>query len=310
MEHPGSRCPPEAGLCWRGWWASRVGSERQDSTRGAPCALAEGKAGSEQLPWKLSWSQGSSQSGMARAGRQPARHPRRLPWLSLPTSFAPSSGDEPPWSFEKDAEGHRVPQAPCLCVMPPPKRMPSPAPAPSQVLCSHHPTENSWLEAPAPLWLQDTTTALQPQLLRRQQQMRTLAFGYQQCFTDRQLPVRVLPGEVRKGWLVSPSLLRRGRATGTEAGRPLHFSLSPRGVLATGVTPQPPVFSHTQSKGSLKGLLTTARAAPPPRAASSPLWLVWDFLFYLFFFLLLTFMSILSTLKPENLCSHNNLCVA
>lgn len=43
---------------------------------------------------------GSQARDWARPGRQPAQHPRRLPQLSLPISFAPSSGDKPPWSLQ------------------------------------------------------------------------------------------------------------------------------------------------------------------------------------------------------------------
>lgn len=174
----------------------------------------------------------------ARAGSQPAQHPGRLPQLSSPTSFAPSSGDEPPWSLQalrmRPRSTGRLGR-PAWVSRSPPRGWPSPRPSPATgmlgahtvPLCGISPTEHGRPRAPAPLRLQDIIAALQPRLLGKQQQPGTLPAGYQRCFTAGQLPVQVRPGVgvLSGGRVISLSLLGRGRETGTKARRNLFPSV-------------------------------------------------------------------------------------
>lgn len=116
---------------------------------------------------------GSRAGAAARAGSQPAQHPGRLPRLSSPTSFAPSSGDEPSWSLQaltvKPRGAGRLSR---------PARVPCGPQSISSLgtECREHaqphcgavtPTKNGGLRAPAPVWLQDNIAALQPRLFLR-----------------------------------------------------------------------------------------------------------------------------------------------
>lgn len=91
----------------------RAGGRRQQlrqSGAGEPAGRAASGGGHPRGPGPASRGEsrlrvinsfpGSRAGAAARAGSQPAQHPGRLPRLSSPTSFAPSSGDEPSWSLQ------------------------------------------------------------------------------------------------------------------------------------------------------------------------------------------------------------------
>lgn len=93
---PGELAPAGSSCGGGGWWASRLGSERQGGTLRGPVPASRG----ESRLRVINSFPGSRAEARARAGRQPAQHPGRLPRLSSPTSVAPSSGEEPPWSLQ------------------------------------------------------------------------------------------------------------------------------------------------------------------------------------------------------------------
>lgn len=95
-EHLESWRPPAAAVAEGGWRAIRLSSERQGGTSRGPVPASRG----ESRLRVINGFPGSRAGAGARAGRRPAQHPGRLARLSSPTSFAPSSGDEPPWSLQ------------------------------------------------------------------------------------------------------------------------------------------------------------------------------------------------------------------
>lgn len=95
------------------WSTWRAGGRRQQlwqSGAGEPAGRAASGGGHPRGPGPASRGKsrlrvtnsfpGSRAGAAARAASQPAQHPGRLPRLSSPTSFAPSSGDEPSWSLQ------------------------------------------------------------------------------------------------------------------------------------------------------------------------------------------------------------------
>lgn len=324
----GSSCGRGGGWRAAGWAASGRGAPR-----GAPSPLAEREAGSALLTASLEAELGP---GPGRAGRQPAQHPGRLPRLSSPTSFAPSSGDEPPWSLQARrtrprGSGHLSRGGAWLSRSPGRgrPRLPSPAPAPppgdpGAGSAGSPAVQPSSPQRAAGSGLQHPSGRKAPSLPYRPGGRGSSGSGGRSlwCFMAGQLLSKSSVGWGRwgRGGGFPHGFWEEAEQRGPRPGGAPSLQPEPRAALAAGVSPRPQVSSRTRGEGSLKGPPTAARAAPQVLVTKGSTWLpviCWGLSFFFsfsvivfFLFLPLTFMSGLSTLKPEYLHSHNNLCVA
>lgn len=277
----------------------RLGGKRQGGTPRGPVPAS--RAGSRLRV--INGFPGSRAGAGARAGRQPAQHPGRLPRLSSPTSFAPSSGDEPPWSLQARrtrprGSGHLSRGGAWLSRSPGRgrPRLPSPAPAPppgdpGAGSAGSPAVQPSSPQRAAGSGLQHPSGRKAPSLPYRPGGRGSSGSGGRSlwCFMAGQLLSKSSVGWGRwgRGGGFPHGFWEEAEQRGPRPGGAPSLQPEPRAALAAGVSPRPQVSSRTRGEGSLKGPPTAARAAPQVLVTKGSTWLpviCWGLSFFFFFF--------------------------